>query len=87
MGLARPDAASGWGDSAKRSLSKRRKFVSPGAIRAGEILEILGFRGWENPAGDFQQGTGWAPATEALRFLARRPAEGEEIFSSREILF
>ena len=67
--------------SKKDRLIIRRKFLSTDAIRAGWILEILGFRGWKNPARRSKQRTGWAPATESPRFLSWRPAEGEEIFS------
>jgi len=61
-------------------LIKGRRFLPTDAIRAEKVLEILGFRGWENPAKRSKCRTGWAPSTESRRFLEVRPAEGEEIF-------
>jgi len=65
----------------QREITWREKMSFPGAIRAEAVLEILGCRGWENPAGYSKRRTGWAPSPESLRFLSRRPAEGELIFS------
>ncbi len=81
IGFARPNATFGWRDSAFwTNLAERRKFLPSDATRADSVLEISGFRGWENPAKRSRRGTGWAPAPEFPRFLALRPRGGGRNF-------
>lgn len=58
---------------------------APGPDRAGYSSVLAPVRrkgrGGENLAKGSKQGTGWGPTPESLRVVARRPAEGKEIFS------
>ena len=82
----RPHAASGWGGSAWKDCLDGENLISPEQSGPKAVLQLLRGRGGENPAKRSNRKTGWGPASESLRVVALRPAEGEQIFSGKVLL-